>query len=213
MRRVRAGSRSMQKSTAFSDRRSTRGVCWLAWGFVGEEAAVDGEHQGFRGGDLLVAAGRTPNTDGLGLRVAGIETDESGFITVDASPRTSQANVWAIGDVVGPPMFTHSARDDADLLYGQLFKDRDATTAGRQVPYAIFTDPEIPAVGLTAEAAREAGYDVKAGKHPFTRVVRARAIGVGATYGQIARSLHIHPTLAEGINSAAGGVHRPTGDV
>ena len=74
-------------------------------------------------------------------------------------------------------MFTHSARDDANLLYGRLFKDRDTTSEGRHVPYAIFTDPEISAVGLTEAAAREAGYPVKIGKHPFTRVARARAIG------------------------------------
>ena len=215
------------------------------------EAVVDGERQTFEGSAVLVAAGRTPNTDDLGLEVASVETDERGFITVDAAFRTSQSHIWAIGDVTGGPMFTHSARDDADLLYGRLFKDRDTTSEGRHVPYAIFTDPEIAAVGLTEAAAREAGYDVKLGKHPFTRVARARAIGetdgfvkivadagtdrllgaqiigphagelihelvvaldVGATYGQVARSLHVHPTLAEGINSAAGGVHRPAGD-
>ncbi len=215
------------------------------------EAAVGGERRTFRGSAALLAAGRTPNTDGLGLEAAGVQTDERGFITVDTSFRTGQANIWAIGDVVGPPMFTHSARDDADLLYGQLFKNRERANEGRQVPYAIFTDPEIAAVGLTEDTARAAGHHVKIGRYPFSRVVRARAIGetdgfikiiadaetdrllgaqiigphagelihevvvaldVGATYGQVARSLHIHPTLSEGINSAAGGVHRPAGE-
>ena len=215
------------------------------------EAVVGGERKSIEGAAVLIAAGRIPNTKGLGLEVAGVGTDARGFITVDTAFRTSQPHIWAIGDVVGPPMFTHSARDDADLLYGRLFKDRDTTSEGRHVPYAIFTDPEIAAVGLTEAAAREAGYDVKLDKHPFTRVARARAIGetdgfvkivadaetdqllgaqiigpeagelihelvvaidVGATFQQISNSLHVHPTLSEGVNAAAGGVHRPAGD-
>ncbi len=214
-------------------------------------ASVDGTQRAFEGAALLVAAGRTPNTDGLGLDAAGVETDARGFVIVDAAFRTSQAGVFAIGDVTGQPMFTHSARDDAERLYRRLVKGDDVTTEGRHVPYAIFTDPEIAAVGLTQQSAREAGFEVKIGKHPFTRVARAKAAGqtagfvkivadaetdrllgaqiigphagelihelvvaldMGATYERIGRSLHVHPTLAEGVNSAAGGVHRPAGD-
>lgn len=223
---------------------------------VGEEieviATVSSAERRFCGAALLVAAGRVPNTDGLGLERAGVETDERGFVVADAAFRTSQPGVWAIGDVTGGAMFTHAARDAADRLYRRIVKGEDATIEDRHVPYAIFTDPEIAAVGLTEEAAREAGFDVKVGRHPFTRVARAKAAGqtagfvkivadaatdrllgghivglhagelihelvvaleLGATYTQISRVLHVHPTLAEGVNSAAGGVHRPAGDV
>lgn len=212
---------------------------------------VDGQEQYFDAEALLVAAGRTPNTDSLNLNNAGVETDERGFIRVDKAFHTTQDGVYAIGDVTGQPMFTHSARDDADRLYHRLIKGEDVTTAGRHVPYAVFTDPEIAAVGLTAAQAREAGYAIKLGKHPFARVARAKAMAqtdgfiklvadadtdrllgaqiigphagelihelvvaldMEATYEQIGRSLHVHPTLSEGINSAAGGVHRPAGD-
>ncbi len=210
----------------------------------------DGE-QWHDGASLLVAAGRTPNTDDLGLEKAGVETDARGFIPVDAAFRTNRPHVWAIGDVTGPPMFTHSARDDADRLYRCLVKGEAATTEGRHVPHAIFTDPEIAGVGLTEAEARARGFSLKTGAYPFSRVARARMLGetdgfikivadaetdrilgaqivgphagelihelvaavdAGIPFHQISRSLHIHPTLAEGVNAAAGGVHRPAGE-
>ena len=214
---------------------------------------VGNAERAFAGDALLIAAGRTPNTDALNLDAAGVEVDERGFIVVDETHRTSAEDVWAIGDVVGGPMYTHSARDDADRLYRRIAKDEtdDTTSTGRHVPHAVFTDPEVAAVGLTEARAREAGYEVKVGTHPFSRVARAEAMGqtagfvrlvadagtdellgativgphagelihelvmaldLGATYDRIGRSLHVHPTLAEGVNSAAGGVHRPAGD-
>lgn len=212
---------------------------------------VQGEARTCDGDSLLVAAGRRPNTDALGLDVAGVETDAQGFVRIDETFRTSREGIWAIGDVTGMPMFTHSARDDADRLYRCLVKGEAATTEGRQVPYAIFTDPEIAAVGLTEAQARAEGYALNIGKQPFSRVARAKAMDetdgfikivadektdrilgaqvigphagelihelalardVGATYTQIARSLHVHPTLSEGVNAAAGGVHRPAGE-
>jgi pyruvate/2-oxoglutarate dehydrogenase complex dihydrolipoamide dehydrogenase (E3) component len=156
-------------------------------------------------------------------------------------------------------MYTHSARDDADRLYRRIVKGEtedseadDATTStGRHVPHAVFTDPEVAAVGMTEAEARGAGYELKVGTHPFSRVARAKTMGqtagfvrlvadadtdcllgativgphagelihelvvaldLGATYDRIGRSLHVHPTLSEGVNSAAGGVHRPAGD-
>lgn len=200
---------------------------------------------------LLIAAGRTPNTDALNLSAAGVETDERGFVAVDEAYRTAVQDVWAIGDVIGGPMYTHSARDDAERLYRHVVKGEEATSEGRNVPRAVFTDPEVASVGMTEGEAQEVGREVKVGEHPFTRVARAKAMAqtagfvklvadaetdrligativgphagelihelvialdLGATYDQIGRSLHAHPTLAEGINSAAGGVHRPAGD-
>ena len=126
---------------------------------------VGNAERAFAGDALLIAAGRTPNTDGLNLNAAGVEVDERGFVVVDEAYRTSAEDVWAIGDVVGGPMYTHSARDDADRLYRRIAKDEtdDTTSTGRHVPHAVFTDPEVAAVGLTEARAREAGYEVKVG--------------------------------------------------
>lgn len=206
-----------------------------------------GEHAGSH---LLVATGRAPNTDNLGLEHLGLQPDSRGFLNVDDTLRTSGEDVWAIGDVRGGPMFTHTARDDADIVYRSAYRGQDRTAAGRIVPHAVFTDPEVGAVGLTEPAARAAGYDVIIGRQDFTGVAKARAIGntrglvkfvadattdailgchiagpdagdlvheaviamtTGATYSQLAQAIHIHPTLAEAVNAAAGGVHRPAG--
>jgi len=107
--------------------------------------------------DVAPAAGRTPNTDGLQLEDIGASLDENGFVETDDSFRTTADGVYAIGDVSGPPMFTHSARDDADLLYRHLAKSEEISTKGRTVPWAVFTDPQIGHVGLTEQEAREAG--------------------------------------------------------
>ncbi len=202
------------------------------------------------GSHLLIAAGRTPNTDRLGIEHLGIEPDSHGFLAVDEHLHTAAENVWALGDIRGGPMFTHTARDDAEIVYRSTYRGQDRSTAGRIVPHAVFTDPEVGSVGLTEPAARAAGYTVLIGRQDFTGVVKARAIGntrglvkfvvdadndrilgchiagpdgsdliheaviamtCGATYSDIARAIHIHPTLAEAVNTAAGGIHREIG--
>ena len=199
---------------------------------------------------LLIAAGRSPNTDSLGLEHLGVEPDASGFLPVDDTGHTRAEGVWAIGDIRGGPMFTHTARHDADVAYRTVFRGQVRSTAGRVVPHGVFVDPEVGAVGLTEPQARAAGHDVIIGRQDFTGVVRARAIGntrglvkfvvdaatdrilgchiagphaaelvheaviamhTGARYTDIADAIHIHPSLAEGVNTAAGGVHREIG--
>jgi len=199
--------------------------------------------------DVALAAGRTPNTDGLQLEDIGASLDENGFVETDDSFRTTADGVYAIGDVSGPPMFTHSARDDADLLYRHLAKSEEISTKGRTVPWAVFTDPQIGHVGLTEQEAREAGYEVGVGRQDFADQGKPKALGetegfvklvtnaetdellgahivgeqgaeivhelvlaieLGATADDIANTMHIHPTLPESINSAAGGVHKPS---
>lgn len=202
------------------------------------------------GSHLLIAAGRSPNTDSIGLDHLGLEPDPSGFLSVDDALRTSVEDVWALGDIRGGEMFTHTARDDADVAYRTTFRDQERSIAGRIVPHAVFVDPEIGAVGLTEPQARAEGYDVIIGRQDFTGVAKARAMGntrglikfvvdaatdrilgchiagpeggnlvheaviamnTGARYTDLAQAIHIHPTLAEGVNSAAGDVHRPAG--
>ena len=94
------------------------------------------------GSDLLVASGRTPNTDGIGLEAAGIERDENGFVKVDERCRTTAPGVWAVGDCAGSPQFTHMADDDVRVVRDNL-AGIDRTTNGRLVPSCLFTDPEL----------------------------------------------------------------------
>jgi dihydrolipoamide dehydrogenase len=127
--------------------------------------------------DVALAAGRTPNTDGLRLEDVGVSLDERGFVETDDSFETTADGVYAIGDVSGPPMFTHSARDDADLLYRHLAKDEEISTEGRTVPWAVFTDPQVGHVGLTEREAREAGYKVGIGRQEFADQGKPKALG------------------------------------
>lgn len=212
-------------------------------GCEGEIDEVEGTH-------LLVATGRTPNTDRLGLEHLGLEPDARGYLAVDDRLRTGAEGVWALGDLRGHDMFTHTARDDAEVAYRTVFRGADVSIAGRVVPHAVFVDPEVGAVGLTEEQARAAGHAVAVGVQRFDGVAKARAIGrtdglvkivaetdtdrilgchiagpeagnlvhevvvamvAGATFTDLRRAIHIHPTLAEAVNAAAGGVHRPAG--
>lgn len=139
----------------------------------GEESVV--------GSHLLVAVGRRSNTDLLNLEAAGLETDERGNIPVDEYRRTAVDGVWALGDVTGAPPFTHTSYDDYRVIEDRLLGDGRLTTRNRVLTYAVFTDPQLGRVGLTEEAAREKGYDVRVAKLPMSRV--ARAVETGETRG------------------------------
>jgi len=126
---------------------------------------------------LLVATGRTPNTDGLNLAAAGVETDEKGYIRTNTRLRTSVPHIWAAGDVAGSPQFNHIAYDDFRVLQSQLLGDRERTTEGRLVPYVVFTDPPLGRVGSTEQQARDAGYNVRIARMPMSEVAHAIETG------------------------------------
>jgi pyruvate/2-oxoglutarate dehydrogenase complex dihydrolipoamide dehydrogenase (E3) component len=128
--------------------------------------AVTGSH-------LLIATGRTPNTDTLGLENAGIATDAHGFIKVNGSLETSVPGVWAMGDVKGGPAFTHISYNDYQIIYANLIEAKNFSIDHRIVPYAVYTDPELGRVGLTEKEARAQGYKLKIGSAPMTKVSRA----------------------------------------
>lgn len=132
----------------------------------------DGE-QTLEGSHLLVAAGRTPNTDSLDLEAAGIEVDERGFVPVNDKLETDVEGVWALGDVKGGPAFTHVAHDDFRIVEANLLGDGDESVEGRILSYTVYTDPQLGRVGLSAKDAREAGYEVKVAKMPMKYVARA----------------------------------------
>lgn len=103
--------------------------------------------------DVLIAAGRLPNIASLNLDSVGIEVDDKGFIEIDKQYKTTAEPVWELGDVTGMPMFTHSARGDAELLYRHLVKDEEIDHTEHYVPHAIFTSPSVGRIGLTEEDA------------------------------------------------------------
>lgn len=132
-----------------------------------------GHEETLRGSHLLVATGRRPNTDELGLENAGVETDQQGFIRVNNRLETSVPGIWALGDVKGGPAFTHISYNDHQIVYANLIEGKDLTTDNRLVPYAVFTDPELGRVGLTEKEARATGRRLKIGKIPTAWVARA----------------------------------------
>jgi len=125
--------------------------------------------------DLMVALGRTPNTQGLGLQLAGVDLDERGYIKVDQHLKTSADGVWGSGEVAGSPQFTHIAFDDFRILRANL-SGGDRVTTGRQVPFAMFTDPELARVGLTETEARAKGMPYRLFKIPMASVLRTRTL-------------------------------------
>jgi pyruvate/2-oxoglutarate dehydrogenase complex dihydrolipoamide dehydrogenase (E3) component len=140
-------------------------------GRSGESVRLHATHGAIEGSDLLVASGRTPNTDGIGLETAGIERDDQGFIKVDERLRTSAPGVWAVGDCAGSPHFTHIADDDVRVVRENL-AGIDRTTTGRLVPFCLFTDPELARVGLSESEAKSRGIAYRLAKIPVSTFVR-----------------------------------------
>ena len=128
------------------------------------------------GSHVLVALGRTPVTAGLGLETAGVELTERGFVKVDDHLRTTAEGVYAAGDVAGTPQFTHASWNDFRVLR-DLFAGKEASTAGRLIPWAVFTTPKLGHVGLTEAEARAAGHEVRVAKTPTAAVPRAKTLG------------------------------------
>jgi mercuric reductase len=122
---------------------------------------------------VLLASGRTPNTEALRLENAGVETDR-GYVVADDRQRTSASGIWAAGDVATGPQFTPVAQYQARIAIEDMFGDAGRRADYSAMPTAIFTDPELGAVGLTEREARNAGRDVEVVKHPLTNVTRAQ---------------------------------------
>jgi pyruvate/2-oxoglutarate dehydrogenase complex dihydrolipoamide dehydrogenase (E3) component len=126
---------------------------------------------------LLLATGRTPNTDDLGLDVAGIETDRHGTIIVDGQLRTSVPGVWAIGDVNGRGAFTHTSYDDYQIVAANLLDGGARSVDTRIMAYAVFVDPPLARVGLSEDEVRRSGREALIATMPMARVGRARERG------------------------------------
>ena len=133
------------------------------------------------GSHLLLAVGRRPNTDDLGLDAAGVRRDKHGYIEVDDELRTNVSNIWALGDCNGRGAFTHTAYNDFEIVAANLL-DGDSRRVSDRIPaYAIYIDPPLGRVGMTEAQARQSGRRVLVGQRPMTQV--ARAIEKGETQG------------------------------
>lgn len=135
----------------------------------------DGTERILKGSHVLVAAGRTPNTEGLGLELAGVALTDRGHIKVNERLQTTAPGVWAIGEVAGSPQFTHISVDDFRVVHANLTGGNRVTT-GRQVPYCLFTDPELARIGLSETEANTQGIPYRLFKVPMEANLRARAL-------------------------------------
>lgn len=134
-----------------------------------------------RGSHVLLAVGRVPNTDDLGLDRAGIETDERGFVKVDEGLRTTNPRVWALGDCNGKGAFTHTAYNDYEIVADNLLANAGRKHTDRVPVYALYTDPPLGRVGMNEAEIRKAGIRALVGKYPMSRV--GRAVEKGETNG------------------------------
>lgn len=127
------------------------------------------------GTDLLVATGRTPNTEGIGLERTGVALNEQGYIRVNERLETTAENIWAMGDCAGSPQFTHIAFDDFRTVRDNL-GGGDRTTRNRLVPYVMYTDPELARVGLNESEAIRRGVAYRLFKMPMAAVLRTKTL-------------------------------------
>lgn len=129
------------------------------------------------GTHLLLAVGRVPNTDDLGLEAAGITTDKRGYIEVDETLRTSNPHVWALGDCNGKGAFTHTAYNDHEIVADNLLSSAGRKHTDRLPAYALYTDPPLGRVGMSEAEIRKSGLKALVGKRPMSRVARATEKG------------------------------------
>ena len=153
---------------------------------------------------VLVAVGRRPNSAGLGLDSAGVESDKRGFIKVDHQSRTSAANIFAIGDVAGEPMLAHKATYEAHVAASAI-AGHAATYDAQAIPAVVFTDPEIAWCGLTESAARESGRPHSVARFPWAASGRATTLGRNDGLTKLILEPTTERVLGVGITGAGAG--------
>jgi pyruvate/2-oxoglutarate dehydrogenase complex dihydrolipoamide dehydrogenase (E3) component len=141
---------------------------------VSLDVRTDSEEQTIEGSDILAAVGRVPNTAGIGLREAGVELDNRGYIRVNDRLETTASDVWAMGECAGSPQFTHISEDDYRIIRDNL-AGRDRSTRDRLVPYCMFTDPPLAHVGLSEGEAERRGVVARIARLPMESVLGAQA--------------------------------------
>lgn len=144
---------------------------------VAVQVSCDEDPRDEIGSHLLLAVGRIPNTDDLGLENADVETDERGFIKVDESLCTNVPHIWALGEANGRGAFTHTTYNDYEIVAANLFDNDPRKITDRILCYGLFIDPPLGRVGMTERDALTAGHKIRVGKRMMTRVGRAREFG------------------------------------
>ncbi len=178
----------------------------------GARATLNGEGTGSkdeaRDFDMvLVAVGRRPVTDNLGLDAAGLQVDDRGFIATDQQQRTKVPNIFALGDVTGAPLLAHRAMKQGVIAAEVIAGDRSAAFDPIAVPNCVYTDPEVATVGLSEEEAKAAGHEVRIGKFPLAASGRARTMNesdgvlklVGDAKTDLLLGMHIVAPQAESL--------------
>jgi pyruvate/2-oxoglutarate dehydrogenase complex dihydrolipoamide dehydrogenase (E3) component len=135
----------------------------------------NGSETTLQGSDILVATGRTPNTENIGSDLAGVKLVERGYIKVNERLEMTAPDVWAAGDCAGSPQFTHISEHDFRIIFDNMLGGNRVTT-GRQVPFCVFTDPEFARIGLNETEAKEKGIAYRVAKIPMAAVLRTRTI-------------------------------------
>ncbi|WP_413988833.1 FAD-containing oxidoreductase [Labrys okinawensis] len=170
----------------------------------GEAAVVLGGSEEILASHVLVAVGRVPNTDDLGLDKAGVATDKRGFITVDDQLRTNVEGIWALGDCNGKGAFTHTSYNDYEIAAANLFDDDPRRVSDRITAYALYIDPPLGRIGLTETEVRKSGVKALIGKRPMTRVGRAVEKGETQGFMKVIVDAESHAILGAAILGVGG---------
>jgi pyruvate/2-oxoglutarate dehydrogenase complex dihydrolipoamide dehydrogenase (E3) component len=160
-------------------------------------AAIPGTH-------LLLAVGRRPNTDDLGLDVAGVQTDACGHIVVDDQLRTNVDHIWAMGDCNGKGAFTHTSYNDFEIVAANLLDGDPRRVSDRITTYALYIDPPLGRAGMTVDQVRASGRRALVGKRPMTRVGRAVEKGETQGFMKVIVDAESHQILGAAIFGVGG---------
>ena len=153
---------------------------------------------------VLLAVGRSPNTDDLGLERAGVATDARGYITVDEGLATNVPGIWALGDCNGRGAFTHTAYNDFEIVAANLLDGEERRVSDRIPAYALYIDPPLGRVGMTVAQARATGRPLLIGERPMTRVSRAIEKGETKGFMQVVADAETHKILGAAILGTGG---------
>ncbi|OBK16799.1 FAD-containing oxidoreductase [Mycobacterium asiaticum] len=156
------------------------------------------------GSHLLLAVGRQPNTDDLGLEAAGVQTDQRGYVVVDDELKTNVEHIWAMGDCNGKGAFTHTSYNDFEIVAANLLDSDQRRVSDRITTYALFIDPPLGRAGLTVEQVRQSGRRALIGKRPMTRVGRAVEKGETQGFMKIVVAADTHEILGAAVFGVGG---------
>ncbi len=169
---------------------------------AGVDCAADPKQ--VRGSHVLLAVGRRPNTDDLGLEKAGVEMDKRGYIVVDDQLRASVPGIWALGDCNGKGAFTHTSYNDFEIVAANLLDNDTRRVSDRHTAYAVYIDPPLGRAGMTEAEVRKSGRPALIGQRPMTRVSRAVEKGETNGFMKIMVDAQTHEILGAAILGVGG---------